>query len=298
MFKVNKVNDELYGEYYVDDVIYEIINTKIFKRLKNIYQSGGGYLVNELWNVNRHEHSIGTMILSLKFNGNIEEQIKALLHDISHTAFSHVIDYILKNENEDYHEKIQEDFLNDEELLSILRKYNLNIKRIMSKNYSFLDNELPKLSFDRIDYTLRDLFRQKRISHKDVREIVNNLAVYQNKLCFNSLEIGKWFQKLYFQEVVEYFQDLLNMYINTMLCNLLTSALNEEIIQLQDFNFTDEYIIKKINSSSKKKELEDIINKKKFDEFLLLKEKIKVKKRYIDPYIFVNNEIKRISEIK
>ena len=293
-----KINDELYGEYYVDDVIYEIINTKIFKRLKNIYQSGSGYLVNELWNVNRHEHSIGTMILSLKFNGNIEEQIKALLHDISHTAFSHVIDYILKNENEDYHEKIQEDFLNDEDLLSIFGKYNLNIKRIMSKNYSFLDNELPELSFDRIDYTLRDLFRQKKILLKEIREIVNHLKVYQNKLCFNSLEIGKWFQKLYFQEVVEYFQDPLNMYINTMLCNLLTSALNEEIIQLQDFNFTDEYIIKKINSSSKKKELEDIINKKKFDEFLLLKEKIKVKKRYIDPYIFVNNEIKRISEIK
>jgi HD superfamily phosphohydrolases len=293
-----KINDELYGEYYVDDVIYEIINTKIFKRLKNIYQSGGGYLVNELWNVNRHKHSIGTMILSLKFNGNIEEQIKALLHDISHTAFSHVIDYILKNENEDYHDKIQEDFLNDEDLLSILGKYNLNIKRIMSKNYSFLDNELPELSFDRIDYTLRDLFRQKRISHKDVREIVNNLAVYQKKLCFNSLEIGKWFQKLHFQEVVEYFQNPLNMYINTMLCNLLTSALNEEIIQLQDFYFTDEYVLRKINSSSKKKELEDIINKKKYDDFLLLKEKIKVKKRYIDPYIFVNNEIKRISEIK
>ena len=293
-----KINDELYGEYYVDDVIYEIINTKIFKRLKNIYQSGGGYLVNDLWNVNRQEHSIGTMILSLKFGGNIEEQIRALLHDISHTAFSHVIDYILKNENEDYHEKIQKNFLNDEELLSILRKYNLNIKRIMSKNYSFLDDELPELSFDRIDYTLRDLFRQKRILHKDVREIVNNLAVYQNKLCFNSLEIGKWFQKLYFQEVVEYFQDPLNMYINTMLSNLLASALNEKIIQLQDFNFTDECIIKKINSSSKKKELEDIINKKKFDEFLLLAEKIKVKKRYIDPYILVNNEIKRISEIK
>ena len=293
-----KINDELYGEYYVDDVIYEIINTKIFKRLKNIYQSGGGYLVNELWNVNRHEHSIGTMILSLKFNGNIEEQIKALLHDISHTAFSHVIDYVLKNENEDYHEKIQEDFLNDEELLSILEKYNLNIKRIMSKNYSFLDNELPELSFDRIDYTLRDLFRQKKISLKEVREIVNHLTVYQNKLCFNSLEIGKWFQKLYFQEVVEYFQNPLNMYINTMLCNLLTSALNEEIIQLQDINFTDEDILRKINSSSKKKELEDIINKKKYDDFLLLKEKIKVKKRYIDPYILVNNEIKRISEIK
>ena len=93
---MNKINDELYGEYYIDDVIYEIMETKVFKRLENIYQSGGGYLVNKSWNVTRQEHSIGTMILSLKFNGSLEEQIKALLHDISHTAFSHVIDYILK----------------------------------------------------------------------------------------------------------------------------------------------------------------------------------------------------------
>ena len=295
---MNKINDELYGEYYIDDVIYEIMETKVFKRLKNIYQSGGGYLVNELWNVTRQEHSIGTMILSLKFNGSLEEQIKALLHDISHTAFSHVIDYILKNKDESYHEEIQKEFLNDKELLNIFEKYNLNIKKVMSNSYKFLDAELPELSFDRIDYTLRDLFRQKRVSLKKIEKLLTHLVIYQNKLCINSLEIGKWFQKLYFQEVVEYFQNPLNMYINTMLCNLLTSALNEEIIQLQDFYFTDEYVLRKINSSSKKKELEDIINKKKYDDFLLLKEKIKVKKRCIDPYILVNNEIKRISEIK
>lgn len=50
---MNKINDELYGEYYIDDVIYEIMETKVFKRLKNIYQSGGGYLVNKSWNVTR-----------------------------------------------------------------------------------------------------------------------------------------------------------------------------------------------------------------------------------------------------
>ena len=294
---MNKINDELYGEYYIDDVIYEIMETKVFKRLKNIYQSGGGYLVNELWNVTRQEHSVGTMILSLKFNGSLEEQIKALLHDISHTAFSHVIDYILKNKDESYHEEIQKEFLNDKELLNIFEKYNLNIKKIMSNSYKFLDAELPELSFDRIDYTLRDLFRQKRVSLKEIEKLLTHLVIYQNKLCINSLEIGKWFQELYFKEVVEYFQDPLNRYINTMLCNLLISALNEKIIQFKDFNFTDEYILKKIENSSKKKELEDIINKKKINEFSLLEEKIKIKHRYIDPYILINGEIKKMSEI-
>ena len=37
------------------------------------------------------------MLLALKFGSSLEEQIKALLHDISHSAFSHVIDYVLGN---------------------------------------------------------------------------------------------------------------------------------------------------------------------------------------------------------
>ena len=82
-----------------------------------------------------------------------------------------------------------------------------------------------------------------------------------------------------------------------MLCNLLISALNEKIIQFKDFNFTDKYILKKIENSSKKKELKDIINKKKINEFSLLEEKIKIKHRYIDPYILINGENKKMSEI-
>ena len=165
---MNEIIDELYGKYYVNDIIFEIMESSIFKRLKNIHQSGGGYLVNELWNVTRYEHSVGTMILSLKFGGNVEEQIKSLLHDISHSAFSHVIDYILKNNNEDYHEIIQEDFLKNKELFGIFKKHNLNLDIIMSTNYNLLDADLPDLSFDRIDYTFRDLFRQKLITKDDI----------------------------------------------------------------------------------------------------------------------------------
>ena len=290
------VIDELYGKYYVNDIIFEIMESSIFKRLKNIHQSGGGYLVNELWNVTRYEHSVGTMILSLKFGRNIEEHIKSLLHDISHSAFSHVIDYILKNNNEDYHEIIQEDFLKNKELLGIFKKHGLNLDRIMSTNYNFLDADLPDLSFDRIDYTFRDLFRQKLITKNDINFLLNHIIVHKNILCFNSIEAGKYFKELYFKETTEYFNNPLNKYINTMLSDLLSKALQEKIIELKDFNFTEEIILEKIRNSRYKEELENIVNKKYFDSFLQSNRKIEVKPRYVDPYILIDDEIWRLSK--
>lgn len=292
---MNTVIDELYGEYHVNCIIFEIMETSVFKRLRNIHQSGGGYLVNELWNVTRYEHSVGTMILSLKFGGNVEEQIKSLLHDISHSAFSHVIDYILKNNNEDYHEIIQKDFLKNEELINIFEKYRLNLDRIMSTNYNLLDADLPDLSFDRIDYTLRDLFRQKLIAKDDINDLLGHIIIYKGTLCFNSIEAGKHFKELYFKETVEYFNDPLNKYINTVLANLLSKALHEKIIELKDFNFTEEIILEKIKNSHYEKELENIINKKYFESFLQSNRKIEIKQRHIDPYVFINGVIRRLS---
>ena len=293
---MNEIIDELYGKYYVNDIIFEIMESSIFKRLKNIHQSGGGYLVNELWNVTRYEHSVGTMIFSLKFGGNIEEQIKSLLHDISHSAFSHVIDYILKNNNEDYHEIIQEDFLTNKELFGIFKKHNLNLDTIMSTNYNLLDADLPDLSFDRIDYTFRDLFRQKLITKDDINFLLNYIIVHKNILCFNSIEAGKYFKELYFKETEGYFNDPLNKYINTMLSKLLSKALQEKIIELKDFNFTEEIILEKIKNSRYKEELKNIVNKKYFDFFLQSNRKVEVKQRYIDPYILINDEIRRLSK--
>ena len=127
-----RIKDELYGEYSVEKIIYEIINTETFKRLKNIHQGGGAFLVKKEWNLKRYEHSIGVMLLALKFGSSLEEQIKALLHDISHSAFSHVIDYVLGNEDENWHDMIQDKFLEKNDLIEIFERYGLNVKDIMS----------------------------------------------------------------------------------------------------------------------------------------------------------------------
>lgn len=89
------ISDVLYGEFEVDQVVEELILSKSVQRLKGIHQTGASYLVNKEWNVTRFDHSVGVMLLVKKLGGSVEEQIAGLLHDVSHTAFSHVVDYVL-----------------------------------------------------------------------------------------------------------------------------------------------------------------------------------------------------------
>lgn len=74
------LKDYLYGEYIVEPVIEELINTKEVQRLKNIHQGGASYLVNPNCNVSRYEHSIGVMLRIRLLGGRIEEQIAGSLN--------------------------------------------------------------------------------------------------------------------------------------------------------------------------------------------------------------------------
>ena len=292
---IYKIKDELYGEYSVEKIIYEIINTETFKRLKNIHQGGGAFLVKKEWNLKRYEHSIGVMLLALKFGSSLEEQIKALLHDISHSAFSHVIDYVLGNEDENWHDMIQDKFLEKNDLIEIFERYGLDVKGIMSTYYETLDADLPDLSYDRLDYTLRDMYNEKTINKKEIDEFLKHLVICDDKLCIDSIEMGKWFSELYHKEVTEYISAPLNKYANTIFTKLLKKALKEDIIKLSDFELTDDVMMEKINNSYMKKELENIKNRKDFKEFILSVDKIKSKKRFINPYIVTDGKLRRLN---
>lgn len=69
----------------------------------------------------RYDHSVGVMLLIRMLGGTLEEQIAGLLHDVSHTAFSHVADYVFENRDEDYHEIIFRSVVESSEYLLFLK---------------------------------------------------------------------------------------------------------------------------------------------------------------------------------
>ena len=297
------IKDILYGEFQVEDIFEILINTKEIQRLKKIHQGGASFLVNPKLNITRYDHSIGTMLLIRLLGGSIEEQIAGLFHDISHTAFSHVIDTVLDNKKEDYHEIILEDVINNSDIPKILESNGYNYKDILlhHKRWNILEKSAPKLCADRIDYTLRDMYNNGIITIEDIKKFLTNIRVINDEIVVTSLETGEWFVETYYKEVLDFFMDPLNIYSNYKFAEVLKLALNKKIITLEDFLKDDNYLLT-ILSSSRNSEIINLLNSISPNTKVVEDDSnydiYKVNKlRIIDPTIYINNTLNKISNL-
>ncbi|GLV65089.1 hypothetical protein Bmyc01_37580 [Bacillus mycoides] len=242
------ISDVIYGEFKVDKVLEELILSKSVQRLKGIHQNGASYLINEKWNVTRFDHSVGVMLLIKKLGGSVEEQIAGLLHDVSHTAFSHVIDYVFDNENESYHEEIFSAVVKNSEIPAILSKHGYNYEDILldDSKWTLLERSAPELCADRVDYTLRDMYTYGYISLEEAQNFLDDLIEVNGRMVLQNIEIAEWFTKTYYKEVIDFFMKPLNIYGNDMLAKTLKLALHKKVIHADDFLLEDHELISKL----------------------------------------------------
>jgi hypothetical protein len=242
------ITDVIYGECEVDPVLEELILSKSVQRLKGIHQAGASYLMNEKWNVTRFDHSVGVMLLIKKLGGSVEEQIAGLLHDVSHTAFSHVIDYVFDNKDESYHEEIFSTVVKNSEIPAILLKHGYNYEDILldDSKWTLLERSAPELCADRVDYTLRDMYAYGYISLEEAQDFLDDLIAVDGKMVLQNIKIAEWFTKTYYKEVIDFFMKPINVYGNDMLARTLKLALHKKVIHADDFFLEDYELILKL----------------------------------------------------
>lgn len=297
-----RIEDKIYGEFEVEGVLEELINTKVVQRLKNIHQGGASYLVNPNWNVTRYDHSVGTMIFIKIIGGSLEEQITGLLHDISHTAFSHVVDFALNKSNEDYHEEIFERIVETSDIPKILTKYGYDYKDILynETKWTLLERSAPALCADRIDYTLRDMYSYGYISLVAIKNFLDSLEVKDGEIVINSINAAEWFVNTYYKEVIGFFLNPLNIYAYNRLSNALKVALDNEIITLEDLLQDDNYVLT-ILKNSKNEEVRSLIQSLNYNvDVVENKEEYDIhqvnKLRLIDPTVIIDGVLSKASE--
>ena len=95
-----ELSDIVFGRTTITEpVLQELLLSPELNRLKHISSAGYYPAVPEFHHeqVNRFVHSVGVFMLLRRFGAPLEEQIAGLLHDVSHSAFSHTVDYIKKD---------------------------------------------------------------------------------------------------------------------------------------------------------------------------------------------------------
>ncbi|MFS0780576.1 HD domain-containing protein [Bacillus sp. 1P06AnD] len=298
-----KIIDDLYGEFMIEPVLEELVKCSAVQRLKKIHQGGASYLVNRQWNGTRYEHSVGVMLLIRQLGGTVEEQIAGLLHDVSHTAFSHVIDYVLDEKDENYHEKIFNQVIEQSEIPDILAAYQLDYKQVLFdlSQWKLLEQPLPELCADRIDYTLRDMFTCGNISLREIQAFLTHLAIVDESIFIDNEEAGEWFVDTYYKEVIDYFLDPLNIFGSAVLSKTLKLAITKHIVNPSHFLGNDNEIIDRLYHSNDQEiirllnqlheEVEAIEDDQNFDYYM------KQKERMIDPSVWTKQGLVKVSAI-
>ncbi|KEZ52481.1 HD domain-containing protein [Metabacillus indicus] len=295
------IKDSIYGEVIIDGVLEELIMSGPLQRLKGIHQGGAGYLVNEKWNVTRYDHSVGVMLLIRMLGGTLEEQIAGLLHDVSYTAFSHVADYVFENRDEDYHEIIFRSVVESSEIPSILEKYRFDYRDILldDSQWQLLEQPAPDLCADRMDYTLRDMFEYGVISSDEINWFLDKVTLADGKIAVKDIQSAEWFVKTYYQEVIDFFMDPLNIYANDILSRALKAAKSKGFISRDDFLDEDEELMSQLRAVNDS-EVKELISKL-HDHVRVMENELeydlhqKNKVRIIDPLTYDGADIRRAS---
>ncbi len=246
------IKHKIYGEVKITEpVLIELIISPALQRLKKIEQHGTWQL-HQGWQksnyFSRYIHSIGVMLLLKRFNASIEEQLYGLLHDISHTVFSHVADFLFGKDpgKHDYQDHRLGKAFRLQGINNILKKYGFKPAVILNKkNFPLAERELPDLCADRIDYTLSDPWA-KVFYTTNPKEILANLTIHKNQFVFKNQRGAKEFAGLYEKHNQNNWCNPLQIAIFTLSAQILREALNKKIIAKKELYTTDDYILKKL----------------------------------------------------
>lgn len=264
-----QVNDFLYGKMELPMVFSDLLNTDALKRLGGIHQSGAIFLVNPDICHSRLEHAIGVTMLIRMLGGSELEQIAGLLHDISHTAFSHVGDYVFDNTDEDYHEKVFAEVLCRSEVPDVLLNYGYNVNQILYGTFDILEQPLPALCADRLDYTLRDGIHGGVISRQRAREFLTSIVLKDGKIAVNAETEVAWINEAFEKLNNEVFKLPLHLYANGKMAELIKKFLNKGVLVESDMFKTDTMLLNKIRTSYEGyKAIKSIKQLKGFAEFM------------------------------
>ena len=298
------VDDRIYGKITIaEPVIAELIESRPMQRLKHISQDGAPHFIQPVRNVTRYEHSIGAWYLSHKYNRPIEEQIASLLHDTPHTAFSHVIDIVMEDVDDAYHDKFTKEVILASEIPAICAKHHVDINKVLDKeNYHLLENELPDISVDRWDYFMRDGYTFGLLPKETMKLFLDSIKDKDEYFYFEDLRVASLFAMMFITCDRLIWLDPTSHGSFYLLADVLRYAVEHEVLVQKDFFKTDEAVLQMLHDAHDEKIDARLQRLQPGKEFMYTSEQEaeyygRNKPRFVDPLVDQDAVLRRVSEL-
>ncbi|MDR0744704.1 MAG: HD domain-containing protein [Holosporales bacterium] len=301
-----------WGEHFAySKEVKAIMDLPIMQRLKDVDQSGPArYFGPILPKFSRFDHSVDVWAILKKYGASYEEQIAGLLHDSSHTVFSHVGDYIFAKKITEFAESSFQDsihvaYLKSRKISDSLKKFGIKIKiddlDPENKQYKRLEQPLPDMCADRIQYNIHTGILFGKISKSEAKKLIDDISFKNGKWFFTNKQSARKFAEMSLYFTQNFWGSKWNVSLNIHLANALKRALELKIITEDELFLTDSVIMNKLiknqdltiqlNLQQCKKPIEHIPGKRYKTEFF------KPKFRGIDPLVLEGDKLVRLTEI-
>ena len=208
------------------------------------------------------DHSIAVALIIWHFTHDKKQTLAGLFHDIATPVFKHCIDFL----NGDYmNQESTEDLTtliisNSNEIMKLLRRDNINIDDVCDYHiYPIADNDTPRLSSDRLEYSLSNALFTYDLKDIDwVFKIYNDIEVGTNEdgiaeLVFKTEDAALSFVDVTSKLSIIYREDK-TRYSMQLLADIIKRLNNDNVINKSDLYTKKEEeiidIIRKSNCSS------------------------------------------------
>lgn len=205
------------------------------------------------------DHSVAVALIVWHFTHNKKQTLSGLFHDIATPAFKHCIDFL----NGDYMtqestEDLTTEFIkNSKEIMALLKRDNIKISEVDNYHlYPIADNDTPKLSADRLEYSLSNaLFTYRLLNSDSIKEIYDDIDIQKNKeneieLGFKTKKIARNFVKVTSRLSVIYREDR-TRYSMQLIADILKKLSDDNKISKKDLYELKETDVIDIIESSK-----------------------------------------------
>ncbi len=299
-----------YGPVNVEEpILVELIHCPALQRLKSIHQYGVSYYTQtHPEEYNRYDHSLGVFAVLRKNGASMEEQISGLLHDVSHTVFSHVGDWLFGKEyqEEDYQNTIHQLYLSYAGIEEILIKHGYTLNQVPPKGSKFqmLEQQLPNLCADRIDYNLQGAYYQGFLTKEEAIELYEDVHFVEGKWLITKLDLAKKLAQFSLFMTLDCWGSSENHLTSRWLADAMHKALDIGLLSWKDIHFgIDQDVWNKIFSSTEpfiQESMHKLMHAKDYYQLVAPSEAhfiVKFRNRGVDPWVLHEGGIVRLSSI-
>ena len=188
----------------------------------------------------------------------IKQTLSGLFHDIATPVFKHCVDflngdYMTQESTEDLTSKI---ISSSKEIMDLLKSDNIKLEEVDDYHiYPVADNDTPKLSADRLEYSLSNALLTYKLSNiDDIKKIYNDVILDKDEdgtleLSFKSKETALEFVKITSKLSIIYREDR-TRYSMQLIADIIKKLNEDGLITKEDlYNKKESEIIEIIENS-------------------------------------------------